>query len=141
MYNNELNEIAGIKYRLTNLQKQSIVLKQNFFDYIEGLSTEYNALTNLNRTEFSFDIFGSKLKLKTTYDNTNSSYQGKFAVMVQSIINGVAIFDELFSLNFNSTGNVKFSIDKEANFYFNDFAESFYIAMMNKLFESDKFEL
>lgn len=32
-----LNQIGGIKTRLTNLQVQSNVLKQNFFDYIEGL--------------------------------------------------------------------------------------------------------
>lgn len=136
-----LNEIGGIKTRLTNLQVQSNALKQNFFDYIEGLSSEYKLLENINRDDFSFEIFGIKLKIKSTYDSKNSSFQGKFSIMVQTIINGVITFDEIFYFNFDRLGNVKFPEDKAANYYHADFAESFYIAMMNKLIESDKFEL
>jgi len=136
-----MNEISGIKTRLTNLQVQSNALKQNFFDYIEGLSSEYKLLENINRNDFSFEIFGNKLKIKSTYDSTDSSFQGKFSIMVQTIFNGVITFEDLIYFNFNNIGNIKFSDDKTAKYYHADFAESFYIAMMNKLFESDKFEL
>ena len=136
-----INEIGGIKTRLTNLQTQSNVLKANFFDYIEGLNSQLNVLSNLNRADFSFEVFGNKLKLKSTYENSNDSFKGKFSIMIQVISNGFISFDELLYLNFDIHGNVKIQNEKNANYYHVDFAESFYIAMMNVLIDSNIFEL
>jgi hypothetical protein len=136
-----LNQIGGIKTRLKNLQTQSNVLKTNFFDYIEGLNSQLNVLSNLNRADFSFEVFGNKLKLKSTYDKSNDSFQGKFSIMTQVISNGFITFDELLYLNFDIHGNVKFLNETNSNYYHADFAESFYIAMMNVLIDSNKLEL
>jgi hypothetical protein len=136
-----LYEIGGFKTRLKNLQTQSNVLKTNFFDYIEGLNSELNVLSNLERADFSFEVFGNKLKLKSTYQNSNDSYQGKFSIMIQLISNGLLVFEEFYFINFDIHGNVKFPDEKHDNYYHADFAESFYIGMMNKLIDSNKFEL
>ncbi len=136
-----LNEIGGIKTRLTNLQTQSNILKENFLDYIEELNSQLNVISNLNREDFSFEVFGNKLKLKSTYDTSNNSFQGKFSVMIQIVSNGLIIVDEFYFINFDIHGNVKFPDEKHINYHHADFAESFYIGMMNKLIDSNQFEL
>ena len=136
----KLNEIAGIKTRLSKLQTQSNELKTNFFDYIEGLNSVYNVLSNCSREYFTFDIYGNKLKLQATYNNNDSSYQGKLSVLILTIEDKKELQTELLFWIFDSYGNIK-SNESKHDLYSGDFAESFYIEIMNKLIDSNKFEL
>ena len=136
----KLNEIAGIKTRLSRLKFQSDILKNNFFDYIEGLNSEYNVLTNYSRDDFRFDIYGNKLKLQATYNNEETSSQGKLSVLIIKLEDKKEIYNELFFWKFDSYGNIK-SIDYKQDFSCNDFSEYFYIELMNKLIDSNQFEL
>ncbi len=136
----KLNEIAGIKTRLARLKFQSDNLKNNFFEYIEGLNSEYNVLTNYSRDDFRFDIYGNKLKLQATYNNEETSSQGKLSVLIIKLEDKKEIYNELFFWKFDSYGNIK-SIDYKQDFSSNDFSEYFYIELMNKLIDSNQFEL
>jgi hypothetical protein len=137
---NEIDELAGIKTRLTKLQTQSNKLKNNLFDYIEGLESVYNVFSNYNRDDFSFEIYGNKLKLKATYNDNESTFQGVFSVYVLSSDVYRDKFSELLSWKFDNYGNIK-NANENYVFSVDDFAESFYIELMNKLIDSNKFEL
>jgi hypothetical protein len=137
----KLDEIASLKNKLAKLQKQSNVLKASFFDYIEGLNSQLNVISNLNREDSSFEVFGNTLKLKSTYENSNDSFMGKFSIMIQLFSNGLVVFEEFYFINFDIHGNLKFPDDKNVNCFHDHFGESFYIGMMNKLIDLNKFEL
>jgi len=81
-HKNEIDEIAGIKYRLSKLQTQSNKFKNSLFDYIEGLESVYSVFSKYNRDDFSFEIYGNKLKIKATYNNKDTSFQGLFSATV-----------------------------------------------------------
>jgi len=139
-HKNEIDEIAGIKYRLSKLQTQSNKFKNNLFDYIEGLESVYNVFSKYNRSDYSFEIYGNKLKIKATYNNKDTSFQGLFSATVLEVDNDKYKYIELLSWKFDTSGNIK-NVDGNQFFTANDFAESFYIELMNKLIESDNFEL
>jgi hypothetical protein len=140
IHKNEINEIAGVKSRLSRLQTQSNKFKNNLFDYIEGLESVYNVFSKYNRGDFSFEIYGNKLKIKATYNSQDTSFQGLFSANVLEVENDKDKYIELISWKFDTSGNIKNTI---ANQFFtvDDFAESFYIELMNKLIDSNKFEL
>lgn len=136
----EINEIAGVKTRLSKLQTQSNNFKSNLFDYIEGLESVYNVFSKYNRDDFSFEIYGNKLNLKATYNDNESTFQGVFSVFVLRVEDDRDKFSELLSWRFDTYGNIK-NADESYVFSVDDFAESFYIELMNKLIDSNKFEL
>lgn len=139
-HKNEIDEIAGIKYRLSKLQTQSNKFKNNLFDYIEGLESVYNVFSKYNRDDYSFEIYGNKLRIKATYNNKDTSFQGLFSANAFEIENDKYKYIELLSWKFDTSGNIK-NVEGNQFFTADDFAESFYIELMNKLIESDNFEL
>lgn len=140
MHKQEINQIAGVKTRLSRLQTQSNKFKNNLFDYIDGLESVYNVFSKYNRDDFSFEIYGNKLKLKATYNDNESTFQGVFSVLVLSVEDDRDKFSELLSWRFDTYGNIK-NADESYVYSVDDFAESFYIELMNKLIDSNKFEL
>lgn len=136
----QLSEIARIKTRISNLQTQSDILKKSFFDYIEGLNSEYKVMSNINRENFTFDIYGNKLKLKATYFDNETSYQGKLSVLTITFEGNKELHSELFYWMFDRNSNIK-SPNNTKDLYAGDFSEDFFIEIMNKLIESNKFEL
>jgi hypothetical protein len=140
IHKNEINEIAGVKSRLSRLQTQSNKFKNNLFDYIEGLESVYNVFSKYNRGDFSFEIYGNKLKIKATYNSQDTSFQGLFSANVLEVENDKDKYIELISWKFDTSGNIKNTIGNQF-FTVDDFAESFYIELMNKLIDSNKFEL
>lgn len=140
IHKNEINEIAGVKTRLSRLQTQSNKFKNNLFDYIEGLESVYNVFSKYNRDDFSFEIYGNKLKIKATYNSQDTSFQGLFSANVLEVENDKDKYIELISWKFDTSGNIKNTIGNQF-FTVDDFAESFYIELMNKLIDSNKFEL
>ena len=139
-HKNEIDEIAGIKYRLSKLKTESNKFKNNLFDYIEGLESVYNVFSKYNRDDFSFEIYGNKLKIKATYNSQDTSFQGLFSANVLKVENDKDNYIELLSWNFDTSGNIKNTIGNQF-FTVDDFAESFYIELMNKLIDSNEFEL
>ena len=135
-----LYEIIGLNTKLSKLQTQSYELKNIFFDYIEGLHYEYKVSSTYNREDFSFKIFGNKLKLKATYNDKATSFQGVFSVFVLRVENDKDKLIELLYWEFDTYGNLK-KADENYVFTSRDFAESFYIELMKKLIDSNKFEL
>jgi len=140
IHKNEINEIAGVKFRLSKLQTESNKFKNNLFDYIEGLESVYNVFSKYNRDDFSFEIYGNKLKIKATYNSQDTSFQGLFSANVLEVENDKDKYIELISWKFDTSGNIKNTIGNQF-FTVDDFAESFYIELMNKLIDSNKFEL
>lgn len=139
-HKNEIDEIAGIKYRLSKLQTQSNKFKNNLFDYIEGLESVYNVFSKYNRDDYSFEIYGNKLKIKATYNSQDTSFRGIFSATVLEVDNEKDKYIDLLSWKFDTSGNIK-NVERNQFFTADDFAESFYIELMNKLMESDNFEL
>jgi hypothetical protein len=140
IHKKEINEIAGVKTRLSKLQTQSNNFKSNLFDYIEGLESVYNVFSKYNRDDFSFEIYGNKLKLKSTYNSQETSFRGVFSATVLEVENDKDKYIELLSWKFDTSGNIKNTIGNQF-FTVDDFAESFYIELMNKLIDSNEFEL
>lgn len=140
MHKQEINQIAGVKTRLSRLQAQSNSFKNSFFDYIEGLESVYNVFSNYNRDDFSFEIYGNKLKIKATYNSQDTSFRGIFSATVLKVDNEKDKYIDLLSWKFDTSGNIK-NVEGNQFFTADDFAESFYIELMNKLMESDNFEL
>ena len=139
-HKNEIDEIAGIIYRLSKLKTESNKFKNNLFDYIEGLESVYNVFSKYNRDDFSFEIYGNKLKIKATYNSQDTSFQGLFSANVLKVENDKDNYIELLSWNFDTSGNIKNTIGNQF-FTVDDFAESFYIELMNKLIDSDNLVL
>ena len=139
-HKNEIDEIAGIIYRLSKLKTESNKFKNNLFDYIEGLESVYNVFSKYNRDDFSFEIYGNKLKIKATYNSQDTSFQGLFSANVLKVENDKDNYIELLSWNFDTSGNIKNTIGNQF-FTVVDFAESFYIELMNKLIDSDNLVL
>lgn len=140
IHKNEINEIAGVKFRLSNLQTQSNKFKNNLFDYIDGLESEYNVFSKYNRDDFSFEIYGNKLKIKATYNSQDTSFRGIFSAIVLKVDNEKDKYIDLLSWKFDTSGNIK-NVEGNQFFTADDFAESFYIELMNKLIDSNEFEL
>lgn len=140
MHKQEINQIASVKTRLSRLQTQSNSFKNSFFDYIEGLESEYNVFSNYNRTDFSFEIYGNKLRLKATYNSQDTPFKGIFSAVMLKIENAKETYIDVLSWKFDTSGNF---INSDGSYAYTsyDFAESFYIELMNKLIESDNFEL
>lgn len=134
----KIDEIAGLKTRLTKLQFQSNILKNNFFDYIEGLNSVYNVLADSDRENFKFNIFGNKLKLQANYNNEETQFQGRFSVLLNTNVTDKDLYAELLTCSFDSIGNVMI---KGQYFCVSDYAEPFYIELMNCLIDSNNLEL
>ena len=131
-------ELAGLNKKLQDYKYQATELKNKFFDYIEGLNSEFKIFSNINKQDFSFEIYGNKLKLRTTFHNNETTNKGRFSALILTITEFNNVYKELLTCNFDYIGNVTCN---DINYNIEDFAEQFFIQIMNKLIESNNFEL
>lgn len=136
---NNINEIAGMKKKLTDLKVQSDLFKTYFFDYFESLDSNFNLISNCNRTNSTFEIYNNKLKLQAKCNNENL-LEGKFSVLIQPTNKFNETYQLLFTWIFDSIGNIRSDIGYN-QYSKNDFAGDFYVELVKLLMNSDKFEL
>ena len=136
---NNIDEIAGLNTRLKKLQSHAIELKKQFFDYIEGLNSEYRTISSIDREKNTFEIFGNKLKLKARYNENEHSFKGIIYILMLIAEPEKDKYKEILSWKYDVYGNVK-NTDESHVFATDDFAENLYIELMNKLIVSDNFE-
>ncbi len=128
----KLEEIAGLKYRLSKLQFQSDLMKSNFFNYIEKLSPDFNIISNVNLEDCTFEIYGNKLKLIGSYNKDNQSFQGVFTIFLLTTVDNKEVYNNLLFWVFDSIGNIK-NVSSNYTYTHSEFPESFYFEIVNMI--------
>ena len=135
-----LYDIIDLNTILSTLQTHSNKFKNSFFDYIEGLNSEYKIFSKYIRDDFSFEIYGNKLKLKATYNTKDTPFFGDFSAIILNVENEKDKYIDFLSWKFDTSGNMR-NAEENQFFTVDDFDESFFIEIMTKLIKTNKFEL
>ncbi len=127
----KLEEIAGLKYRITKFQKQSDLMKTKFFDYVEKLQPDFNVISNINREDSEFDIFSNRIKFISSYDPNNIPFLGYMGVCTISKVENDKVLKIITYYHFDQIGNI--SNKSNANYDIDDFAEYLYLEISNEI--------